>query len=93
LTPYLLLAVFLSLLLALARIHLDDEVRPPYVREAYRLLRKSIIHVDVQDIDLDDEQGETDDLGKAKPVVDPAEERDFELHASEESGSRTGKKT
>jgi hypothetical protein len=69
---------------ALARIHLDDEVRPPYVREAYRLLRKSIIHVDVQDIDLDDGNEESD-LGTAKPIANPAEEEhDFDLHPPDE---------
>lgn len=41
---------------ALARLHLDDEVTPRYVREAVRLLRKSIIHVETEDIRLDDEE-------------------------------------
>eukprot|EP00729_Bicosta_minor_P003166 gene3166-31554_t len=31
---------------ALARLHCDDEIKPTYVREACRLLRKSIVHVD-----------------------------------------------
>ena len=37
---------------ALARLHLDDKVRPAYVDEAARLLKKSIIHVETQDIVL-----------------------------------------
>lgn len=37
---------------ALARLHLDDTVRPVYVDEAARLLKKSIIHVETQDIVL-----------------------------------------
>jgi len=40
---------------ALARLHLDDEVKPVYVREACRLLRKSIIHVETEDVTFDDE--------------------------------------
>jgi len=40
---------------ALARVHLDDEVRPTYVREACRLLKKSIIHVETEDITFYDE--------------------------------------
>ncbi len=43
---------------ALARLHLDDYVRPRYVKEAYRLLQKSIIHVESEDVVLDDEGGD-----------------------------------
>lgn len=39
---------------ALARLYCDDEVRPQYVREAFRLLRKSIIHVETEDVTFDD---------------------------------------
>ena len=41
---------------ALARLHLDAVVRPKYVKEAARLLRKSIIHVDTEDVQLDGEE-------------------------------------
>lgn len=40
---------------ALARLHCDDLVKPSYVREAFRLLRKSIIHVETEDVTFDDE--------------------------------------
>ena len=40
---------------ALARLHLDDLVRPIYIREAYRLLQKSIIYVENEPIELDEE--------------------------------------
>ncbi|CAM9631186.1 unnamed protein product [Ascophyllum nodosum] len=43
---------------ALARLHLDDQVRPRYVKEAFRLLRKSIIHVEAEDIVLEEESEE-----------------------------------
>ena len=50
---------------ALARLHLDDMVRPIYIREAYRLLQKSIIYVENEPIELDDyddnEVNESDD--------------------------------
>ncbi|CAM9248993.1 unnamed protein product, partial [Phaeothamnion confervicola] len=45
---------------ALARLHLDNEVRPKYVKEAYRLLRKSIIHVESEDIVLGDDSDDDD---------------------------------
>ncbi|KAI8049866.1 MCM2/3/5 family-domain-containing protein [Syncephalis plumigaleata] len=37
---------------ALARVHCDEEVQPKYVREAFRLLQRSIIQVESDDIDL-----------------------------------------
>jgi DNA replication licensing factor MCM6 len=46
---------------ALARLHCDDIIQPQYVREAFRLLRKSIIHVETEDVTFDDE--EDDDFG------------------------------
>ncbi len=54
---------------ALARLHLDDVVRPHYVREAVRLLRKSIIHVETEDVDLN--EGEEDDDREANDGGDP----------------------
>ena len=38
---------------ALARLHLNHEIFPEYVREAYRLLQKSIIFVESEDVELD----------------------------------------
>jgi DNA replication licensing factor MCM6 len=40
---------------ALARLHCDDEIQPPYVREAFRLLKTSIIQVETSDVDMDDD--------------------------------------
>ncbi|CAM9654717.1 unnamed protein product, partial [Hapterophycus canaliculatus] len=48
---------------ALARLHLDDQVRPRYVKEAFRLLRKSIIHVEAEDIILEDSEDEEAEEG------------------------------
>jgi DNA replication licensing factor MCM6 len=54
---------------ALARLHCDDIVKPQYVREAFRLLKKSIIHVETEDIALEDdfeEQGDNDDMNEGE---------------------------
>lgn len=40
---------------AMAKMEISDEVKPKHVREAYRLLNKSIIRVEQPDINLDDE--------------------------------------
>ena len=40
---------------ALARLHCDDLIKPLYVREAFRLLRKSIVHVETEDITFEEE--------------------------------------
>lgn len=39
---------------AIARVHCTNEITPTYVHEAYSLLRQSIIHVEKDDIGLDD---------------------------------------
>lgn len=49
---------------ALARLHLDLEIRPQYVHEAFRLLQQSIIHVDTKDIVFT-----RDDLGSEDKVT------------------------
>jgi len=56
---------------ALAKLHLDKLVRTEYVLEAFRLLRKSIIHVDTGRLELDDEPGRL-----ARSVAAATEEED-----------------
>ncbi|KAE8259426.1 hypothetical protein A4X13_0g1021 [Tilletia indica] len=41
---------------AIARAHCRHEITPGFVREAYALLRQSIIHVEKDDIDLEDDE-------------------------------------
>jgi DNA replication licensing factor MCM6 len=52
---------------ALARLHCDPEVQPSYVREAFRLLKTSIIQVVTSDVEVedDDEDGGGDGEGPA----------------------------
>lgn len=57
---------------ALARLHLDDCVRPHYVREAVRLLRKSIIHVETEDVDLHEGDDEDNDDNEKVTTSDQA---------------------
>ena len=50
---------------ALARLHCDPDIQPDYVREAFRLLKTSIIQVETSDVDMeedveDDNDGEND---------------------------------
>lgn len=58
---------------ALARLHLDEYVRPQYVREAVRLLRKSIIHVETEDVVLEEDDDDP-----------PAPNQDVEMEDDEE---------
>ena len=48
---------------ALAKLHCDDEVKPKYVREAFRLLKQTHITVDSEDISLDDADDDDVDIG------------------------------
>ena len=41
---------------AMARLSCKDEVQPKHVKEAFRLLNKSIIRVETPDINFDDEE-------------------------------------
>ncbi|KAI4872501.1 hypothetical protein NFI96_031985 [Prochilodus magdalenae] len=45
---------------AMARLYCSDEVQPKHVKEAFRLLNKSIIRVDSPDINFDQEQDDED---------------------------------
>lgn len=55
---------------AMARLYCDDEIQPSYVREAFRLLKTSIIQVETSDVDMVDEEEEEDDddhdIGRAE---------------------------
>lgn len=55
---------------ALARLHLDNFVRVEYVLEAFRLLRKSIIHVDTGRLELDEEMGSDKAAHLARTVAE-----------------------
>lgn len=46
---------------AIARLHCTNDVTPQFVREAYSLLKQSIIHVEKDDIDFEDEDDEDED--------------------------------
>jgi DNA replication licensing factor MCM6 len=48
---------------ALAKLHCDDEVKPKYVREAFRMLKQTHITVDSEDISLDDADEDEVDVG------------------------------
>ncbi|KIK29092.1 hypothetical protein PISMIDRAFT_89712 [Pisolithus microcarpus 441] len=61
---------------AIARANCTAEITPAFVREAYSLLRQSIIHVEQDDIDFDEEEleGERERNGNAAPAGRNAEE-------------------
>ena len=45
---------------ALARLHCADEITPAFVREAYRLLKTSIIQVETSDVEVEEEDYDDD---------------------------------
>jgi len=65
---------------AFARLHCSEEVSSKHVKEAYRLLNKSIIRVDQPDVNLDEED---------EPVVDDTQE----AMETEEESTETSKKS
>ncbi|KAJ6229453.1 intein-containing DNA replication licensing factor mcm6 precursor [Anaeramoeba flamelloides] len=89
---------------ALARVHCDDIVRPKYVREAARLLMKSIIKVETEDIELDQEEifgdnessGEedvNDDDVELEEIVEKKEENDDDDDDDENDNNEDSNKT
>jgi DNA replication licensing factor MCM6 len=61
---------------ALARLYCADEIQPSYVREAYRLLKTSIIQVATSDVEVDDD--EDDFPGDSPAGADPDEDEEME---------------
>ncbi|XP_041102563.1 MCM6 minichromosome maintenance deficient 6, like [Polyodon spathula] len=79
---------------AMARMYCSDEVQPKHVKEAFRLLNKSIIRVDSPDINFDQENNENDVNdeavnGEAKAVTsEEAMETEQEAVKSEKLSSQ-----
>jgi DNA replication licensing factor MCM6 len=77
---------------ARARIHCDEEVRPAYVEEAARLLKKSLIHVETERIVLSDfnPQGAHEDESISRshlaPCTDPPTKPLEKIQQDESSG-------
>lgn len=71
---------------AIARANCTSEIKPAFVREAYTLLRQSIIHVEQDDIDFDEEELEGEREGERRPRAtadDVEESQDVEMSAAE----------
>jgi DNA replication licensing factor MCM6 len=71
---------------ALARLHCDREIQPAYVREAFRLLKTSIIHVETTDVDVEDDDDDVNnndddnDQGPDGPSTNQHERMDESEH-------------
>ncbi|KAK7462684.1 MCM DNA helicase complex subunit mcm6 [Stygiomarasmius scandens] len=59
---------------AIARANCTSEITPAFVREAYSLLRQSIIHVEQDDIDFDEEELEGEREQRARGATEEQEE-------------------
>ncbi|OJA15981.1 hypothetical protein AZE42_09797 [Rhizopogon vesiculosus] len=68
---------------AIARANCTAEITPVFVREAYTLLRQSIIHVEQDDIDFDEEEREAPNAAPnaTSDVMD--ESQDIEMSAAD----------
>jgi DNA replication licensing factor MCM6 len=57
---------------AIARANCVNEITPMFVKEAYNLLKLSIIHVEKDDVEMDDEEeAEEEELQTEEPVEEP----------------------
>jgi DNA replication licensing factor MCM6 len=67
---------------ALARLYCSDEIQPSYVREAYRLLKTSIIQVETSDVEVDDDD---DDDSPGEYPVDTNPDGDEKMEENPET--------
>lgn len=75
---------------ALARLHLDPQIKPSYVREAFRLLKKSIIHVETEDVSFEeDEPNNVSDPVENNENSGPEEVVEPTIYPGEYSGDTT----
>jgi DNA replicative helicase MCM subunit Mcm2 (Cdc46/Mcm family) len=80
---------------SLARLHLSTVIQSSYVREAYRLLQKSIICVETQDIELDENEENMDlitremvtsQVGNQEPSLSYRDEREKRKNSDDHDG-------
>ena len=73
------------------RSDLARQITPAFVREAYSLLRQSIIHVEQDDIDFDEEelQGERDRDQQAETQASAEESQDVEMSGTMDESEHT----
>ncbi|KAI0638417.1 MCM-domain-containing protein [Trametes polyzona] len=78
---------------AIARANCTAEITPAFVREAYTLLRQSIIHVEQDDIDFDEEElageREGDRRARASSHVNGEESQELDMSGALQSGMDT----
>jgi DNA replication licensing factor MCM6 len=74
---------------ALARLHCADEIQPAYVREAFRLLKTSIIQVESSDVEVDDDDDDDDIDGGEAPAVEEQDEEETEETQQETQNMET----
>ena len=54
---------------AMARLYCQEEVKPKHVKEAFRLLNKSIIRVETPDINFDEEEDQQQPLENGLVII------------------------
>ena len=72
---------------ALARLHCADEISPAFVKEAYRLLRTSIIQVKTSDVEIDDDDDDDDEYGDGGEI--PVEQNDEDSDDDDDDENNT----
>ena len=70
---------------AIARANCRHEITPAFVREAFSLLKQSIIHVEKDDISFDEDEQEEADAAAGRPVAASTVEPSSSLAMEEES--------
>lgn len=61
---------------AIARANCVSEITPAFVKESYTLLKQSIIHVEKDDVEIDEEDEEEEDVAPEETVEEPAAKKE-----------------
>ncbi|XP_062409542.1 MCM6 minichromosome maintenance deficient 6, like [Sardina pilchardus] len=75
---------------AMARLYCSDEVQPKHVKEAFRLLNKSIIRVDSPDINFDQDQEDNEDLNDQNDMMNEADQKQHGTNGTNGSNGTNG---
>src|SRR5271169_3528317 len=61
---------------AIARANCVHEITPAFVKEAYTLLKQSIIHVEKDDVEIDEEDEEEEDAAPEETLEEPVAKKE-----------------
>jgi DNA replication licensing factor MCM6 len=76
---------------ALAKVHADDEIRVGYIKEATRLLEKSIVPIKKEDLEIEDAQEDFNRIQESRRAETGEVQPDVEMNVDDDNPDRRSK--